>query len=844
MSSKISDKLKLSKQGKKITAAAAAVALTGSILVSGTFAWQSISQTVKNEAPSIANPGGRLHDYFDGENKDVFVENFTDPNDNGVPIYARIRLDEYMEFGEGAGDPAADRGENGEITIIGTNKEGQTPDINDTDTWITHYLEPRLPQGGLALDVLIHEYWEWDMGGKTVYMPTFNKDKDSLEADINGTYAGPDGVSGPNPSPDGLDDCYEDYIDYTVNHTKTELEYYSHDLESTSGTPVTHTASETNGGQEARVITMQEWMAWNNDSSETKAPLDACWVYDSDGWAYWSKPIEPGQTTGPLLNGIKRLKDPGEDSYYAVNVVGQFATAGDWGSRDDNTGFYTDGITEDGLLLLNTISGLLPKVTYFAVNNRQTIFVPAGTSYELKADIIVQNATGKASETHVNWEFADEAAENVWDEHNAQFSPTADMAGTLYKVKAISTFDPSFTDDASIYVIPSGTSAVTGENGKLYVDFGDNSYKLIEDWEIKEPYIYSGKDGTIGTGDDKKNVVESATTTTWGKKFLGPDADGIYRATGPDGKLGTDDDILLVSDDPFPTNLRPATWALAITTVEGNPVAATFNSKYETPVQFIAQVTVGGRPTQRKDATWTVTGGNGTATIDENGELNLGTNKVGARLTVTAKAKGLNNVSTSFAVVLEKWSWEDLNRVTPGDSTHTVYIDGIDWYVLAKDNGNALLWTTTGVYRANFGANCTWKGSSSEAYLNNTWLPTKSVLSAHAVEAVITTRKPGTAAEWIESTDKVFFLSEADILGTIGTKATSDSRDYTFGNRPLITSGMSLKDPTRGWWTRSPYNATQIARIDMTGNLISYQTTDDGLFRPALWVEMPAEEAP
>lgn len=29
------------------------------------------------------------------------------------------------------------------------------------------------------------------MGGQTVYMPTFLKNRDSLKADINGTYAGP-----------------------------------------------------------------------------------------------------------------------------------------------------------------------------------------------------------------------------------------------------------------------------------------------------------------------------------------------------------------------------------------------------------------------------------------------------------------------------------------------------------------------------------------------------------------------------------------------------------------------------------------------------------------------------
>ena len=72
---------------KKIATSVAAVAMAATMLLGGTFAWQSISQTALNEASDIVNPGGRLHDDFDGTNKDVYVENFADD-----PIYARVRL--------------------------------------------------------------------------------------------------------------------------------------------------------------------------------------------------------------------------------------------------------------------------------------------------------------------------------------------------------------------------------------------------------------------------------------------------------------------------------------------------------------------------------------------------------------------------------------------------------------------------------------------------------------------------------------------------------------------------------------------------------------------------------
>ena len=46
-------------------------------------------------------------------------------------------------------------------------------------------------------------------------MPTFDKNKDSLAADINGTFAGPDG------DPDTDNDRYDDYVEYALDDQKT-----------------------------------------------------------------------------------------------------------------------------------------------------------------------------------------------------------------------------------------------------------------------------------------------------------------------------------------------------------------------------------------------------------------------------------------------------------------------------------------------------------------------------------------------------------------------------------------------------------------------------------------------
>ena len=74
---------------KKAMTAVGAVAMAAVIALGGTFAWQSISQQALNEAAAVVNPGGRLHDDFDGSNKDVYVENFTDAADvrRFLPVY-------------------------------------------------------------------------------------------------------------------------------------------------------------------------------------------------------------------------------------------------------------------------------------------------------------------------------------------------------------------------------------------------------------------------------------------------------------------------------------------------------------------------------------------------------------------------------------------------------------------------------------------------------------------------------------------------------------------------------------------------------------------------------------
>ena len=368
---------------KKIAASIGAVGMAAVIALGGTFAWQSISQQALNETMATVNPGGRLHDDFNGRNKNVYVENFTKPDEDGTTIYARVRLDEYMEIGQGAGTTGETN--KAESLVVDADRE-------DVSTWTT-----RLP----GENETFGQYWDWAMGGQGVYMPTFNMNKDSLKADVNGTYDATDGTN-----------HYIDYVEYAVGDTETGDEIYDADTDDTDESdPIEntdikkvlsqeHTAKETGT---AVVITMQQWIdEYNMEPGEY-------WVWDTDGWAYWAQGIDAGETTGLLLDEIIHSNPPSDSWYYGINVVGQFVTADDIGFLN-NTGFYD---TEAGSLptaaaevLLETITGTdIPNTTVTVTAADGATTVTAGST--LRFDFAVANKEGSpVSEATVTWSVA------------------------------------------------------------------------------------------------------------------------------------------------------------------------------------------------------------------------------------------------------------------------------------------------------------------------------------------------------------------------------------------------------------------------------------------------------
>ena len=420
-----------SKRKKQVSAVFAAV-LVVVIALTGTYAWRSISQTALNEAASGGNPGGRLHDDFNGSNKDIYVENFGD-----IPIFARIQLREYMETGKDAGINKDDPNRDATPVLAGT-------DINDISTWTVH--TPGDPHASFH-----SEYWKWTLGGETVFMPTFNKNKDSLAADINGTFAGPDG----DPATDN--DRYGDYVNYTLGEQKTGSAVYDADADeedegeaAVEGVDIetreeTHTAKAT---QNATVLSMAEWKAQG-------APRGKYWVYDTDGWAYWAEAIQPGEATGMLLDGIELQKNL-TDWYYAIKVTAQFATADDLGSKTDSDGFFQEGMTDDALLLLSGISGN-PAVTVRAYGDAKI---------------------GKTVQFHaVVGAFGEEAADQsvTWAVSGSTSADTVIDTNGLLTVGADETIDGTLTITATA----TGGAPYTGQIGTMQVKVGQMTLDTI-----------------------------------------------------------------------------------------------------------------------------------------------------------------------------------------------------------------------------------------------------------------------------------------------------------------------------------------------------------------------------
>ena len=822
----------------------------------GTFAWQSISQQALNEAAATLNPGGRLHDDFDGRNKDVYVENFTGVDD-GTPIFARVRLDEYMELGVDAGKNQTSPDRNVDPVAPGTN-------INDKDTWIT-----RTPD---KADSPFAQYWEWTTGGQTTYMPTFNKNKDSLQADINGTYGGKTETDIP----------YDDYVDYSDpqyaegNTGMPGNEIYDADNndvdegdsakegENITTVPETHYAAQTIDGT---VITMDEWLTrWEayQTAVESGAPAEQAaadtqvtgsfWVWDDDGWAYWANAIEPSTATGLLLDGIELINPPSDSYYYGINVVGQFVTADDIGFLN-GTGFYD---RTAGRLPSSEAEDLLELITGAVIEIPPTEGqVDASTSEEIRDAVV-----------------------------NGSQYEVVTIDDTEWYVLAID-YDTDRALILSRYVLE--TRAFDAD-GSVYWKDSDLREYLNGDWLRGQETLYNAAVETT-LYNIERNTEDTdegdMLTSTQDKVFLLSYTDLPGANASYDPRLSTYYEYMPLKGnqgDVLPEQLEKAT------TVEGTPTewwTRTYEYTNGQVVPYIVRSVsdegsgTGSRPNDDtvgvRPALW----------------IQLDTDK-------DLTPSDTLDYETSAAIRAAEISDMGLTA----EQYNTVLIDGIEWYVLEVQDNKALLLSRylhpqqmqineinklvdeEQITRFGFAENnakstydTIWATSIIHDYLNGEWLSMHPTLNAAAAaETTIQTRfyLGGNINEyWCDSADKVFLLSTADMFGTtfdeteyipntelsLGTPVTADDpREYTLGTVGVIvpealrTADIFLQDnpgdPTgaRDYVMRTSWHhanqsgdissGSELPVVDMGGVLEAANRQWNLFFRPAMWVNI------
>ena len=514
---------------RKTTTAIVAGVTALALVLGGTFAWTSISQQARNEAIVDINPGGRLHDDFDGSNlatagvlanKDVYVENFGDEL-TGVPIYARVRLDQYLELGPDAGvnvDTEDER--NIEVAIGGTSW-----DVSTWETWKPG--DTDVTDGSVSAD----KYFDWKLGNADedtlpYYLPTFNMNKDSLAADINGTWQG---------TVDGDKVYYDDYIAYTDGQTVEGTEVYDWDTDTNEetdstydnngvttdpntpidsadvyekstnddGSALTHTAKRIS--EISTVISMAQWNALSDDEKAAQG----YWVYDTDGWAYWSKPIQPGETTGLLLDGVTMSRVPDENWYYGINVVGQFVTAGDLSAFNMGDETMTDAAKE-------MMAGISAQGAVLEISGTDTIL--PGTSETFSGQVLVLG-TPLDEQPEISWSATDEEGYEIdavaITEDGVLSVDSSVLAGTKIVIKATAG-EYSSTKEVAV------PGLMLTYNGDVYLS-GD-SFDL-----------QAGVTTTSSYPNSFTFTANSASDVTWNAEFI------TYEGDDNPGSLTTND---------------------------------------------------------------------------------------------------------------------------------------------------------------------------------------------------------------------------------------------------------------------------------------------------------------
>lgn len=280
------------------------------LMLGGTYAWyatthaENIFTGEKQTEPEIPPP--YLHDDFDPETgqKEVYVEN---SGDEESVIYVRLKLEEFMDL------TVKERPE------VITDWQTHMP-VKGDDGWFHH----EDCENKNAAGECFHDYFSWNWGY-------------DWNGDVKHTkWYKP---SADQPAENVFDSYVQDTADYSNVADKTGLK-------------------QTAAGM---IMSIDYYLnAYTLD--QQKAYVG--WIYDTDGWVYWSQPLKGGEATSMLLRSVdtdkELLKDT--DYIYIIDVIMDAVDADDlpmWlegaGSREDDK-ITTDPASDMAKQALNIIT--------------------------------------------------------------------------------------------------------------------------------------------------------------------------------------------------------------------------------------------------------------------------------------------------------------------------------------------------------------------------------------------------------------------------------------------------------------------------------------------------------
>ena len=340
---------------KKKAAIITCLALVAALLIGGVFAWTDFSQSFINRYRGSTDNDVQLHDDFEpGVNKDVYVEN-TGKN----PLVVRVQFREFFQIGD-------------TVLTPGTDLDSTTPIVRDgsgniiaNKSWPVHKFPAAAITGTGAYGEFdgsctcnTHDYWEWQMTGAQKWY------KKGVSAQGNYDYSPSSPLHDPNK-------CAE-------------------------------TLAPSN------VMTIAAW----NALTETERETLACWILDTDGWCYWSQPLDPNTATNLLLDDVQLKKGvfPDDNYAYFIDVQLQASNKSEIADMKNNE----LGATGAGKGLIDEIAGRITGTTSNPVEPPEP---PVNPDYDFlcKEDRTDENFPGRrlVGSINVGCEYVDDRDDDV-----------------------------------------------------------------------------------------------------------------------------------------------------------------------------------------------------------------------------------------------------------------------------------------------------------------------------------------------------------------------------------------------------------------------------------------------